>query len=117
MRTAARWITEQETGGFLQTEEICTKTEERVMEVIHTKYPDARPASAASMDTYTDQAPELVPVYITEDTVMEVAGRLPSGSGMGGERLSEPPALAPEIRSVQRGVLADNSGLHGVARE
>ena len=65
---------EQDTGGVLQPEELCTKTGERVMDVLRTKHPDARPPTAASLDTYPDHQPELVPVDITSDMVMEVVG-------------------------------------------
>ena len=34
LRMAVRWIMERGIGGVLQPEEICTKTEERVMEVL-----------------------------------------------------------------------------------
>ena len=34
-RTAVRWITERETGGVLQPEGCCTKTGDRVVEVLH----------------------------------------------------------------------------------
>ena len=37
LRTAVRWITEWEKGGVLLPEETCTKTGERVMEVMRTK--------------------------------------------------------------------------------
>ena len=43
LRTAVRWITERETGGVLQPEGLCTKTGDHVVEVLHTKHPDARP--------------------------------------------------------------------------
>ena len=36
LRTAVRWITERETGGVLQPAKLCTKTGERVMEVLRT---------------------------------------------------------------------------------
>ena len=54
------------------------------MEVLHTKNPDARPPTAASMDKYPDRPPEIVLVYITKNTVTEVAGRLSGGAGLGG---------------------------------
>ena len=61
LRKTVEWIMEQETGVLLQTEEMCTKTGERVMEVMHTKQPDARPPAAANVDIYSDHRPELVP--------------------------------------------------------
>ena len=74
-------------GGMLQLTELCTKTGERVMEVLHTKHPDARPLTAESLDTYPDRPPELVPIDITGNTVTEVAGQLYRGAGPGGSEL------------------------------
>ena len=54
------------------------------MEVLHTKYPEARPQTAASLDSYPDRPPELVPVDITNNTVMSVAGQLSGEAGPGG---------------------------------
>ena len=81
---AVRWITEREKGGVLLPEETCTKTGERVMEVLRTKHPDARPPSAESLDAYPDNLPEMVPVNITDDVVTAAAGRLSGGAGPGG---------------------------------
>ena len=50
LRTAVRCITEWEKGGVLQPEEHCTKTGDRVLEVLHVKHPNARPPSAACLD-------------------------------------------------------------------
>ena len=50
LRTAVRWITEREMGGVLQPDEKCMKTGYRVMEVLHTKHPEARTPTAASLD-------------------------------------------------------------------
>ena len=57
------------------------------MEVIHTKHPDACPPSAASLDVYPNNPPEMVPVDITDDVVSAVAGRLSGGVGPGGTDL------------------------------
>ena len=54
------------------------------MEVLRTNHPDAFPKTAASLDSYPDLPPELVPVDITNDAVMEVAGRLSGGARPGG---------------------------------
>ena len=43
LQTAVRRITEREKGGVLLPEEQCTKTGDRVLEVLHPKHPDARP--------------------------------------------------------------------------
>ena len=54
------------------------------MEVMRTKHPEARPPTAASLDSYPDRPPELVPVDITNETVTLVAGRLSVGARPGG---------------------------------
>ena len=45
--TAVRCIMERKKGGVVLPEEKCTKTGERVLEVLHAKHPDARPPSAS----------------------------------------------------------------------
>ena len=87
LRTAMSWVTERKKGGVLQPDDSCTKTAERVMEVLYTKHPDARPSLAACLDTYADNPPEMVPVDITDDVVSAVAGRLSGGEGPGGTDL------------------------------
>ena len=57
------------------------------MEVLHTKHPDARPPSGASLDAYPNNPPEMVPVDITDDVVLAVAGRLLGRAGPGGTDL------------------------------
>ena len=69
---------------MVQPEELCNKTGERVMDMLCTKHPDARPSYAASLDTYMDQTLELIPVDITKDKVTEVAGRLSGGARLVG---------------------------------
>ena len=75
LRTAVRWITEREKGGVLLPEETCTKTGERVMEVLHTKHQDALPPSAESLDAYPDNPPEMVPINITDNVVTPRSSR------------------------------------------
>ena len=84
LRTAVRWITEMEAGGFLQPGDRCTKTGDRVMEVLCTKHPEAWTPTSESLDSYPGRPPELTSVDITEDTVKVVAGRLSGGGGPGG---------------------------------
>ena len=84
LRTEVQWITEREKGFVLQLSEMCTTTGERVMEVMCTKNPEACPPTAASLESYLDRPPELVPVGITNNTVTEVTGRLSGGAGQGG---------------------------------
>ena len=57
------------------------------MEVLCTKHPDAHPSSAACLDAYPNNPPEMVPVDITDDVVAAVAGRLLGGAGPGGTDL------------------------------
>ena len=84
LRTAVIWIREREKGGVLQPEGHCTKTGDRVLEVLHAKQPDARPPSAACLDAYLGPPPDMVPVDITDDVVSSVAGRLSGEAGPGG---------------------------------
>ena len=49
-----------------------------------TKLPDAHTPSAASLDAYPNNPPEIVPVDITDDVVVAVAGRLTGVAGTGG---------------------------------
>ena len=84
LRMAVRWITERETGRVLQPGDRCTKTGDRVMEVLHAKHTEAWTPAAASLDSYPDRPLELTPVDITDDTVLVVAGKLLGGAGPGG---------------------------------
>ena len=84
LRTALRWIKEWETGGVLQTGERCTKTGDQVMGVLHSKHLEASAPTASSLYSYPNQTPELVPVYITDDTVTAVAGRISGRARPGG---------------------------------
>ena len=54
-----------------------------MLEVLHTKHPEARTPTAASLDRYTRRPPELIPVDITDDMVTAVAGRQLGGDGPG----------------------------------
>ena len=76
---------ERETGGVLQPGVRCTKTGDRVLEVIRTKHLEARTPTAASLDSYMGRPSELTPVDFTEGTVTAVAGRLSWGAGLGGK--------------------------------
>ena len=62
LRTAVRWITEQEKWGVLLPKDKYMNTGERVMEVLRTIHPDARPPSAACLDAYPNNLPEMVSV-------------------------------------------------------
>ena len=67
----------------MKSEEQCTKIGKRVMEVLHTKHPEARPLSMTTLETYPYRQPELASVYITEETVTGLAGRLHGGASIG----------------------------------
>ena len=69
LRSAVQWITERETGEVHHPGKRCTKTGDRVLEVLRTKHPEARTPTAASLDSYTGHPPELTLVDITDDTV------------------------------------------------
>ena len=71
-------------GGVLYPAERYTNTGERLMEVLCTKHPEARPPTAASLDSYPDHPPEIFPVDIIKNTVTSVAGRLSGGAGPDG---------------------------------
>ena len=58
-----------------------------MVEVLHTKHPDACPLSASCLDAYPGKPPEMVPVDITDDVVSAVAGHLSGGAGPGGTNL------------------------------
>ena len=84
LRMAVLWITKRETGVVLQPGGLCTKTGDRVMEVICAKHPEAWTPTAASLDSYPNRPPELTPVDTTDETVTAVTGRLSGGARPGG---------------------------------
>ena len=49
--------------------------------MLNKNHPEARPPTVASLDLYPDRPPELVPVDITDNRLMAVAGRLSGGEG------------------------------------
>ena len=71
-------------GGVLQPGERCTKTGDRVLEVLRAKHPEAQTPTAACLESYTGRPPELTLADITDDPVTVVAGRLSGGTGPGG---------------------------------
>ena len=76
LRTVVWWIAKREMGCVLQPEEHCTKIGERMIEVLSTKHPEARPPTASSLDSYPGQPPDLSPVNVTEDMVMKITGHI-----------------------------------------
>ena len=57
LRTAVRWISKRDTGGVLQPRDRCTKTGNRVMEVLRAKHPEAWKPTTASLESYLDRPP------------------------------------------------------------
>ena len=57
------------------------------MEMLRTKHTEARPPFAACLDAYPSNPPEMVPVNITDNVVLAVAGRLSGGLGPWGTDL------------------------------
>ena len=84
LHRSVRLITEREIGRLIRLAERCTKTGERVMEVLRTKHPEALPKKLVSLYTYPDRPPEIISVDITNNTVKVVVGRLSVGAGPGG---------------------------------
>ena len=56
------------------------------MEVLRTKHPESRPPTGASLDSYLDRPTELVPVYITSNTMTTVAVQISGRAGPGGTK-------------------------------
>ena len=65
LRTAVWWITKHETGGVLQPGDRYKNTGDRVMEVLCAKHTEAQSPTSASLDSYLDRHPVLIPVDIT----------------------------------------------------
>ena len=83
LQTVVWWITERETRGVLQPAERCTKTGNRVMEVLRTKHPEALSPTAAKLDSYLDRPTDIFPVDITNDMVTAVEEQLSGGARTG----------------------------------
>ena len=85
IRTAVWWITKLEMSGVLQPGDRCTKTGDRVMEMLRAKHLEAQTPTEASLELYPDHPLELTPVDIIDDTLTAVAGRFSGGAGLGGQ--------------------------------
>ena len=55
-----------------------------MIEVLRAKHPESWVTTAANLDSYPDQPPDLVPVDITDNTVMAVAEKSQAGPGRAG---------------------------------
>ena len=105
-------------GGVIQPAERCTKTDDRVMDMLRTKHPEALPPTVFSLDLYLNRPLELVPVDIINYTVTAVAVRLSGGAGRGGGcGLSQSSTLATTFWGGERGTADNCRGLHGVAEK
>ena len=72
-------------GGVLHPRERCTKTGDRVLEVLRTKHLEARTPTVASLNHYKGRPLELTPVDTTKETETAVAGRLSGAPDRGGK--------------------------------
>ena len=75
IRTAVWWITKLEMSGVLQPGDRCTKTGDRVMEMLRAKHLEAKTPTEASLELYPDHPLELTPVDIKHITAWCSAGR------------------------------------------
>ena len=94
---------------MLQYEYHFTKYGETLIDVLHSKHPDATPLTRTSLESYIVQSTEIVPFKVTKDTVMEVAGSLSGGAIMGWGGIGEPTSLDHPIQGGKR-VDTDDSG-------
>ena len=69
---------------MIQPGDSFSKTGKPVLDVLWSKHQWDRAPSTTSLDAYPIRPPELVPVGLTEDTVIEVARPLLGGAGLGG---------------------------------
>jgi hypothetical protein len=83
LRAAVRWLTEREKGGVLLPDDLDSKTNEPVIDVLRSKHPDARVPDVSVLEAY-EILPDLQDVDITEETVEQVARRLSGSAGPGG---------------------------------
>ena len=74
-------ITDMEPGRIYQSQVALSKTGYMVLEVLRSNHPEARLASEASLESYTGMPPVLVPLEITELTMIELSHWITGGSG------------------------------------
>ena len=80
-------------------------------------YTRMTPLSLAILDSYIGLPLELIPLGITEDTIIDIEGCLSEGARPGEDRLTDPTTLAPEVKVSDWGVAADGGGLFRVTCE
>jgi hypothetical protein len=90
LRSAVRSLTQQDQGGVLQPDDLCSKTGKPVLAVLRSKHPkmrdpqpDMTDPDRGSFEPY-DEVPEPIPLVISGDVVEQVASRLSGGAGPGG---------------------------------
>ena len=66
---------------MMQTRGACTNTGKPVLDVLRAKNPDVPAPLASSPDAYPRKPTDLIPVNLTEVTVIEVARRLSGCAG------------------------------------
>ena len=86
-------------------------------EVLRAKHPAAWPPTASSMDTYPDSPPELFPMEINEKNGDRGGGTNLRRGRAGGDRISDPLALAPAFQSGKQGAAANCFRLRGVVKQ
>ena len=89
LRQAVRYLTNRDGGGTLGPDDLCTKTQRRVFDVLQEKHPPMRePNLDARTSTgifeHYDECPEAIDLDITQDTVEKVASRLHGSAGPSG---------------------------------
>ena len=79
IRQAVRFATLRGEGGVLKGSDVDSKTGKTVLEVLHSKHPEAVAPDATVLEDY-DILPEMMELDVTSETVTEVAAAL-SGAG------------------------------------
>ena len=83
IRSAVRFATMRDKGGFLAPDATDEKTGLTVLEVLKGKHPEAIIPDAEVLEEYSE-VPDMVPLDTTSDTVTEVAAKLSGVGGPGG---------------------------------
>ena len=86
-RSAVRWITDREKVGVFQPAKICPKTGKPVLYILHSKHPGARSLTEGILEAYRGNQLALVPVDISNETVVFVTRRLLRAAGPGRSEL------------------------------
>ena len=65
LRSAIWRITNREKGRVFHTGDICPRTGNPVLEVLHSKPPGSQPLTAGILEAYKGQPPAFIPVDVT----------------------------------------------------